>query len=75
LEDARKKVSIIAQKIKLARQLKKFDCQKGNDGCFSCKPFEAILRGEGEHIGQDDFGADVYIMSTPTKKEDDSIIL
>lgn len=60
LEDAHNQVIAIARKIKLARQLKKFDCPHG--GCRACEPFERILKGEAELIGADDFRRDVYVL-------------
>ena len=45
-------------KIKLARQLKKFDCKEG--GCIHCNDFERIIRGEGEFVGNDQYKRDVY---------------
>lgn len=62
LEDAHNQVVTVARKIKLARQLKKFDCPHG--GCRACEPFERILKGEAELIGSDDFRRDVYVLPT-----------
>lgn len=76
LDDAREKILHVSRKIKLARQLKKFDCPKGLSGCYACIPMERILKGEGECIGSDEFRRDVYIL--PFRMEDavtDSIIL
>ena len=73
LEDARKQVLDIARKIKLARQLEKFDCPE--DECFACRPMEAILRGEAELVGEDDFKADVYILKSQEDSMKNSIIL
>ena len=77
LEDAREKILRIARKIKLARQLKKFDCPKGTAGCYACGPMERIVRGEGECIGADDFRRDVYVLPLQQEEEDveESIIL
>ncbi|PJC53042.1 MAG: hypothetical protein CO029_04780, partial [Candidatus Magasanikbacteria bacterium CG_4_9_14_0_2_um_filter_41_10] len=76
LEDARTQVLDVARKVKLARQLKKFDCPKG--GCFACEPMERILKGEGECIGPDDFGRDLYVLPFKNQEEEEkegSIIL
>jgi len=76
LEESREKILSIARKIKLARQLKKFDCP--SDGCRACEPMEKILTGEAEFIGQDDFNRDLYIMPFKKKEEEEieeSIIL
>jgi len=59
LQESEAKVLKIAKKIKLARQLNNFKChQKG--GCYACKQYEAILRGEAKLVGQDDYRSDVY---------------
>lgn len=64
-----------AKKIKLARQLDRFVCPH-TDGCFACKPYEAVLRGEGEFIGSDQNGKDVYMLSEiAPRDEEDSVIL
>lgn len=52
-----------AKKIKLARQLERFVCPRG--GCFQCRDLERVIKGEGEMVGQDDYGADVYILAPP----------
>lgn len=50
----------LAKKVKLSRQLDRFICPHG--GCFACKPYEAVLRGEAEFIGTDQNNRDVYIL-------------
>lgn len=77
LEESRKKVLLVAQKIKLSRKIKKFDCPKGKEGCFACGPMERILRGEGEYIGEDDFRRDLYVLPLRQEEEEveESIIL
>ncbi len=62
IEEARERVLDVAKKMKLARQLKKFDCPNGADGCFSCKPMEKIIKGEAEKVGADQYNRDVYIV-------------
>jgi CRISPR/Cas system-associated exonuclease Cas4 (RecB family) len=52
----------LARKIKLARQMERFVCP--SSGCFKCRELERVLKGEGELIGIDDYGADVYILPT-----------
>lgn len=76
LEEAHARVLDIARKIKLARQLQRFKCPDGEEGCRNCKPFEAIVAGWGECVGVDDYGADTYILDI--KEEEDekmSVIL
>ncbi|MFA6485940.1 MAG: PD-(D/E)XK nuclease family protein [Candidatus Magasanikbacteria bacterium] len=70
LETATSKILAIASQIKLARQINRFKCPGGEEGCGVCRPYEAIARGEGELVGQDDFGADVYILARLTTTED-----
>lgn len=63
LPDMRKsfeKVYEVARRIKLARQINHFKCPK--DGCFSCRPYERILKGEGEKVGVSDTRQDLYIL-------------
>ncbi|MFH0854736.1 MAG: PD-(D/E)XK nuclease family protein [bacterium] len=74
LEEARKKILDIARKMKLARQLKKFNCPYG--GCKACLEMERILKGDGKLIGQDGYRRDVYIIPYEKKNnEDESVIL
>lgn len=59
---ARENVLAVARRIKAAREEKQFDCPHGAGGCFACRPFEAIIRGEAEHIGASQDGRqDLYI--------------
>jgi len=67
-------VMAIAKKIKLARQLKSFKCPEGEGGCFGCRPYERILKGEGTFIGTDEYKTDTFIFE---EKEDEktSVVL
>ena len=58
------KILKIAKKIKLQRSLNKFDCPEGDKSCRACRPYEAILKGDAELVGQDNFKADVYVLKT-----------
>lgn len=62
LEDTREKVLKIAKRIKLLRQLEKFDCPQGEGGCHFCSPMEKILTGKASLVGVNDFGQNVYIL-------------
>jgi ATP-dependent helicase/DNAse subunit B len=74
--ESEEKILKIAKQIKLARQLDRFKCPNGDTGCRSCRPMEMVLRGEGELVGHDEYKADVYILNTPSKTdEEDSKIL
>lgn len=70
---AHEKVLVIAKQIKLARKLERYKCTS-EGGCRHCKPFEAILRGEGELVGVDEINRDVYILSQASA-EPESVIL
>lgn len=60
MEKSFEKVYAVARRIKLARQINHFKCPKG--GCFSCRPYERILKGEGEKVGVSDTKQDLYIL-------------
>jgi len=73
--EAHKKVLAIAKEIKLARQIARFKCPKGEDGCRDCKPFEQIMRREAEFVGEDQYRGDVYILPQKVEMEMESVIL
>ena len=62
IDEARKKVLEIAMQVKFAREKKTFNCPRGDGGCFACKPFEAILKGQAEYIGIGGYGQDMYCL-------------
>lgn len=70
-EEAKRVVLAVGQKMKLARQLKTFSCPSGNDGCSACRPYERILRGEGEFVGEDDYRALIYVLP-PSRREQET---
>jgi len=70
LREAQEKVLKIAREIKLARQLKRFKCPKGEEGCLVCRPLERIVRSEGKLVGTNDFGQDVYILNKTNGEEE-----
>jgi hypothetical protein len=39
-----------------------FLCPQGIAGCFACKPFEKIVRGEAEYVGVGEYNQDLYIV-------------
>lgn len=71
-QTAHKKVLDIARKVKLARSLQKFTCPY--NGCSNCQDLERILKGDGELVGQDEYGADVYILSKNSNDETSTIL-
>lgn len=70
-DTAYKSIIDVARKIKVSRALQKFSCPFG--GCGNCRDMEALLRGECELVGQDEYGADVYIIQSNNQEE--SVIL
>jgi ATP-dependent helicase/DNAse subunit B len=76
LKEAEEKIIKIARQMKLARKLEVFKCPHGDEGCRACRPYEMILKGEAELVGQDEYRADVYIIDKPTRtEEEDSRVL
>jgi ATP-dependent helicase/DNAse subunit B len=76
VEESAEKILKIAKQIKLARQLERFKCPNGDQGCRACRPMEMVLKGEAKLVGNDEYRADVYILNKPTKnEEDDSRVL
>lgn len=74
LETARKNILDVAQQIKLARQLERFKCPQG-DGCFSCRPMEAIINRQAEFVRSDEYNYDVYILHKAESENRDGLIL
>ncbi len=62
IDESYKKVFENAMKVKNARKENKFDCPKGLSGCFFCKPFEKIIKGEAEYVGSAPW-QNLYILS------------
>ena len=60
MEKSFEKVYTVARRIKLARQINHFKCPQG--GCYSCRPYERIIKGEGEKVAVSDTRQDVYIL-------------
>ena len=76
LEESEEKILKIGRKMKLQRQLGVFKCPNGDKGCRSCRPYEMVIKGEAELVGEDGYKADVYVLNKPTKSgEEDSKIL
>jgi CRISPR/Cas system-associated exonuclease Cas4 (RecB family) len=67
---AEKRLLDIGREIKVARQLNRFKCPNGEEGCGACRPYETVLKREAEYVGLDDFGADVYILPENFESED-----
>jgi len=73
--ESKRRVMEVAKKIKLARKLDHFNCPAGPGGCPACTPFEKILRGEAELVGEGGYGRDVYILPQATGVEMESEVL
>jgi hypothetical protein len=71
INESHEKILTIAKKIKTARQLEKFDCPHGEKGCWACQPMEAILKGEADLVGVDEFRNDIYVLKENREKNDD----
>lgn len=54
ITEARQRVLEVALKVKRARESGIFECPRGASGCFSCRPFEKILKGEAELVKVDE---------------------
>lgn len=63
IDESFKKVFEVAMRVKEARKKEEFLCPKGSDGCFFCRSFEKILRGEAEYIGKGEMRQDLYMIS------------
>lgn len=75
LETAHKNILAVAQQVKLARQLERFKCPAGADGCSSCRPMEAILQHKAEFVGNDEYKADVYVLNYVKEENRDGLLL
>ncbi|MSU60675.1 MAG: PD-(D/E)XK nuclease family protein [Candidatus Staskawiczbacteria bacterium] len=54
IKEAQQRVLEAALKVKKAREGGVFVCPRGAGGCFACKPFEKILKGEAELVRTDE---------------------
>jgi ATP-dependent helicase/DNAse subunit B len=76
LFEAEQELLKLAKQVKLARKLERFKCPQGDAGCFHCKQFEKILRGEAEFVGLNTYKADVYVILDKEESEmPESVIL
>ncbi|MEI7425262.1 MAG: PD-(D/E)XK nuclease family protein, partial [Candidatus Staskawiczbacteria bacterium] len=61
VEESFEKVIKVAKQVAEARAKKEFKCPRGEQGCFACKPYEKIIRGEAEFLGNGEYGQELYI--------------
>ncbi|MBI2054254.1 MAG: PD-(D/E)XK nuclease family protein [Candidatus Staskawiczbacteria bacterium] len=62
IQGAKNRVLSFARMIKTAKENNNFKCPKGPGGCFACRPYEKILRGEAEFIGQSLDNKEIYLL-------------
>lgn len=69
VEESFEKVYVIAKQVADARSEAKrsgvgqiFTCPRGEQGCFSCAPFEKIIKGEAEFVGKGEWGNEMYMV-------------
>jgi hypothetical protein len=69
LEESFDKVYKVAKQVSDARTQAKRDgienvfvCPRGGQGCFSCNPFEKIIKGEAEFVGTGEWGNEMYVV-------------
>ena len=60
--ESKERVLSIARKVKTARERIAFGCHYGKGGCFACRPFEKIIRGEAEFVGLGQYNQEMYIV-------------
>jgi len=59
---AREKVLSIARQVKNAKEHNNFECPRGKNGCFACRPYEKILRNEAEFVGLGGYNQEMYLI-------------
>jgi len=59
--EAYEKIYNVAKRIKLGRQIGHLKCPKGEVGCFACRQYEQILKGNGKLVGTNGW-QDIYIL-------------
>ena len=68
VEESFEKVYAVATRIREMRDKAKaegvevFQCPEGENGCYSCRLFEKILKGEAEYIGEGEMRQDLYMV-------------
>jgi len=61
IKKAHEQIFTVGKRIKLGRQINYFKCPKG--GCFACRDYERILKGEGEKVGISEYNQDIYFLN------------
>lgn len=60
--EALERVLHVARQVHAARMSRVYECPRGAEGCYGCRPYEAILRGEAECVGIGGYGQDAYLV-------------
>jgi ATP-dependent helicase/DNAse subunit B len=58
-----------ALEIQLAVKLGLFKCKHPDGECYSCKPLELLLKGEGELVGVNNYKEDIYVLDTASSSD------
>ena len=75
LKQAHEAVLAAAKEVRLARKLQRFICPKGELGCRQCQPFERVIAGDAEFVGESTYGQLVYVLPPAAVGESESTIL
>lgn len=70
--DIENDILTIARKIKLAKQMGRLECR--DSGCGYCQPLEKIVNGEGELVGVNNYGQDVFFLDEKDKEMESEIL-
>lgn len=74
-QKAKEDILKVGRQIKLAKKLDRLVCPNGKDGCIHCLPFEKVITGKAEKVGEN-YGRDTYILiDNPSGVDEDSYIL
>lgn len=60
-EKAYKAVYDVALLVNKARAQGQYQCRNGEHGCYACRPYEAILKGEMKYVGVGEYGNSLWI--------------
>ena len=72
LDESHERVLKVAKQVLLARKLERFTCAHEN-GCYACRPLEAIVRGEAELVGVNDYRQDMYVLRENRAADDEEV--
>ncbi|MCX6782088.1 MAG: PD-(D/E)XK nuclease family protein [Candidatus Magasanikbacteria bacterium] len=70
LDECHEKVLAVGRDVKLARQIERYKCPAGENGCSACRPFEMIFNREAEFVATDQYSGDVYVLPNADADED-----